>query len=86
MVEKKVRIGHAKKIGSQGATRITSQAGKFDSTILLVVGTKTINAKSIMGVLALGVGMDPELTITAEGRDETAAADAVAKVIIEEFK
>ena len=41
----------------------------------------SVNAKSIIGVLSLGMGKGTEVEITAEGKDEQAAVDALIALI-----
>ncbi len=42
---------------------------------------KKINLKSIMGVMSLGVGKDAEITIYADGSDESDAIQAISDVL-----
>ena len=42
-------------------------------TILKIAKGKTVNAKSIMGIMSLGLGQGDELTVIATGEDEEAA-------------
>ena len=62
---------------------LVQEAGKFDSRIYLEIGTKKVNAKSIMGMMSLGLTNGDELTITAEGSDEEAAVVALAEFLTE---
>ena len=55
-------------------------ASRYESSIFIECGSKKVNAKSIMGMMALGLDADDEIVVTAEGKDE---ADAVKG--IEEF-
>lgn len=51
------------------------------SKITLSNGAKTVNAASMLSVLSLGLKNGTEVTVTAEGGDERAAAEAVASFI-----
>ncbi|GAA3319760.1 hypothetical protein GCM10020331_027980 [Ectobacillus funiculus] len=42
---------------------------------------KTVNLKSIMGVMALGIPQGAEIAITAEGSDEAAAITALQETL-----
>ena len=48
---------------------MVQEASKYDS-IYIQFGEKKVNAKSIMGMMTLGVDLDKELEISAEGVDE----------------
>ena len=59
------------------ATILVQTASKFTSDITLTYNGKSVNLKSIMGVMSLGVGQNAEVTISAEGDDEK---DAIAAI------
>ncbi len=52
-------------------------ASRYDSIIHLISGNKKINAKSIMGMMSLGLCNDEEIQVEADGADEEEAVDAV---------
>lgn len=62
---------------------LVQEAGKFDSRIHLEIGTKKVNAKSIMGMMSLGLTNGDNLTIIADGSDEEAAVAALAEFLTE---
>lgn len=64
-------------IHARPATLLVQAASKFASDINLEFNGKSVNLKSIMGVMSLGVGQGADVTITAEGADE---ADAIAAI------
>ena len=53
---------------------LVQTASQFSSSVHIEVGTKKINAKSIMGMMSLNVNGGDEITIIADGEDEEAAA------------
>lgn len=52
-------------------------ASQFRSDIYLISGNKRVNAKSIMGMMSLGLIAGEDVTVTADGSDEK---DAVSKI------
>lgn len=66
------------------ATILVNQASKFTSNITLVYTGKTVNLKSIMGVMSLGVPTKATVEVIAEGDDEKDAIASIAKVIKEQ--
>ena len=60
-------------IHARPATNIVNVAQKFNSDLNLEYKGKSVNMKSIMGVMSLGIPYDSEITITAEGSDELEA-------------
>lgn len=56
---------------------LVQKASQFSSSVHIEVGTKKINAKSIMGMMSLNVGSGDEITVITEGDDEEAAANEI---------
>ena len=50
-------------------------ANQFDSRIYVETDTARINAKSILGMMTLGLNNGENLTVTAEGEDEDLAME-----------
>lgn len=65
-------------IHARPATLLVQTASKFNSDINLEYKGKSVNLKSIMGVMSLGVGQGSDVTIVVEGADE---ADALAAIV-----
>lgn len=85
MVARDITIGSVKRINAQGATQIVRKAGQYDSSILINIGSKTVNAKSIMGVLAIGSGLMGTLRLSADGRDEVAALETISSELMRQI-
>lgn len=68
-------------IHARPATLLVQTASKFSSDLNLEYKGKSVNLKSIMGVMSLGVGQGADVTITAEGADEVEAIAAVAETM-----
>ena len=66
------------------ATILVNQASKFSSNINLIYNGKSVNLKSIMGVMSLGVGQGADVTISAEGADADDAIAAIAETMTKE--
>lgn len=71
-------------IHARPATLLVQAASKFSSDINLEYSGKSVNLKSIMGVMSLGVGQGSEISISAEGGDEKEAIDAIADTMKKE--
>jgi phosphotransferase system HPr (HPr) family protein len=52
-------------------------ANNYSSRVLLIMENRQINAKSIMGIMGLGLDVDKVITIDAEGTDEAEAILAI---------
>lgn len=71
-------------IHARPATLLVQTASKFNSDVSLSYEDKSVNLKSIMGVMSLGVGQNAEVTISADGDDEKEAMDAISDTMKQE--
>ena len=71
-------------IHARPATLLVQTASKFSADLNLEYKGKSVNLKSIMGVMSLGVGQGVDVTITAEGVDEKEALEAVTETMKKE--
>ena len=67
------------------ATFFIQKANEFKSSIWVEKDHRRVNAKSLVGVLSMGIVQGTEITIVAEGPDEVVAADSLAELISSNF-
>ena len=79
MAEKKVVINSS--LDARQAAFFVQTASKYDCKIQVMIDDKKINAKSIMGTIALGIIKGKTAVITAEGNDAEQAVDELAGVL-----
>jgi phosphocarrier protein HPr len=84
MAEKTFKVVAETGIHARPATVLVQAASKFNSEINLQYKEKKVNLKSIMGVMSLGIGQGAEITIIAEGGDETEALNALTDTLTKE--
>ena len=77
MREEKVIVSHSIE-KEHSLANLVQIACRFDSRIRIQCEEKTLNAKSIIGVMSLNPQAGTELTITAEGSDE---CEAIREII-----
>lgn len=63
--------------GAMPVAMLVQVASRFESKIYITQGEKKINAKSIMGMMAIGLSNGIDLTVDAEGTDEEEAVAAM---------
>jgi phosphocarrier protein len=85
MTSRSVTVVNELGLHARAAARFVHLATRFDSRIRVARDSKVMDGKSIMGILLLAAGRGTSLTITAEGPDEEAAADALARLVAEGF-
>ncbi len=81
MTHRTVRIVSPEGLKSRPAAAFVAAASRFSSQILVEVGNKKINAKSIMGVLSLGATEGERVHIYARGEDEKEAIETLCRLI-----
>ncbi|ARI78269.1 phosphocarrier protein HPr [Halobacillus mangrovi] len=84
MAEQTMKITAADGVHARPATALVQVAGKFQSEVNLEYNGKSVNMKSIMGVMSLGIPSGAEVKFTAEGSDEEEAVEAVVAKAKEE--
>ena len=57
------------------------EASQFDSSIYLEYGSKKVNAKSIMGMMTLGLDMGDSIEVSTNGTDEEKAMEAIVEYL-----
>lgn len=77
MLEKNFTVIEESGIHARPATVLVQEATKFKSDINLVFKEKSVNLKSIMGVMALAIPTGAEITIVTSGPDEEEALAAL---------
>ena len=81
MVSKEININVKYYETDDAIPKLIQTACKFNSKISLNSGSKSVNAKSIMGVMAFIVNDTEPVTIVATGDDEAEALDAIAELL-----
>jgi phosphocarrier protein len=70
-------------IHARPAGALAKLAKTFNSEVKITLGEKTAAATKLMAVMGLGVKKASEITVTVEGEDEVAAADAIKAFLSE---
>ena len=81
MVSQKVVIKSAIGLHARPAALFVQTAGKFFSDVFVEMDDKKVNAKSIMGIMALGASKNDEITIITDGEDEKEALEALVELL-----
>lgn len=85
MISADVTIINKLGLHARAASRLVNCASGFASEIEIVRGARSVNAKSIMGVLTLAAAIGTELVIEADGPDEQQAIEAVVALFEDRF-
>lgn len=83
ILEKEFIIANTKGLHARPATVLVSIASKFDCDITITYDGITVDAKSIMNVLSLGLKQGSQVTVRTDGIDEVKALETISKNITE---
>ena len=67
------------------ATYFVQKANEFTSSIWVEVEERKINAKSLLGVLSMGITKGTRISLSAEGPDEEEAVNTLAEMLVKEI-
>ena len=67
------------------ATYFIQKANEFRSSIWIEVEDRRINAKSLLGVLSMGVTTGTNVTLVADGADEEAAVSTLSEMLLKDI-
>jgi len=80
-----VTIVNALGLHARAAARFVHHAGQFKSQIKITRGSRTVDGKSILGLLLLAAPRGATLEISAEGPDAAAALEALSALVARGF-
>ena len=78
MIRKPVTIQNNMDMEDRPVAHLVQEASQYTRQVYIVMGSKKINAKSIMGMMSLKLQKGEDVTIVADGQDEDAAVSGVA--------
>ena len=81
MVVKDVMVENQVGLHARPATFFIQKANEYKSSIWVEKEERRVNAKSLLGVLSLGIVGGTSIRIIADGSDEQAAIDGLVKLI-----
>ena len=77
MYSKEVIVRCESGLHNRQATYFVQKANDFDCSIWLESGNRKMNAKSLLGIMSLGIVTGATVVLTASGNDEEAAVNAL---------
>ncbi len=81
MTTRNIQIKLENGLEARPVALLVQEASKYDSTIYIQSGDKKVNAKSIMGMMSLGLDNGEELAVMADGEDEAIAVENIEKFL-----
>ncbi|MBM7558221.1 HPr family phosphocarrier protein [Halanaerobacter jeridensis] len=81
MKKQAVTIENETGLHARPASMIVDEASTYDADVQIVYDGQEVNAKSIMGVMSLGISQDAEIIVQADGDDEEEAVNTIIELI-----
>ncbi|MBR4467374.1 MAG: HPr family phosphocarrier protein [Clostridia bacterium] len=81
MISKEITINNEKGLHARPATFFIQKANTFKSSIWVSISDRKANAKSLLGVLSLGVSKGDTVTLIADGADEEDAILGLTELV-----
>jgi len=81
MISRTVTVNNNHGLHARPATFFIQKANSYKSSIWVDKDERRMNAKSLLGVLSLGIVKGMDITLIADGEDEAEALDGLAALI-----
>lgn len=81
MISKEITIRLENGLEARPVAMLVQVASQYDSSVYLEAEDKKVNAKSIMGMMSLGLDTGEKVTVVVDGSDEEAALEGIEKYL-----
>ena len=81
MLKKEVVVRCESGLHNRQATYFVQKANEFDSRIWVELDNRKMNAKSLLGIMSLGIVTGAIVTLSADGADEANAIDSLEALL-----
>lgn len=81
MIKRTIKVEIPTGLEARSVAVAVQIASKYDSDVYFEVETKKVNAKSIMGMMTLGINVGEEVTVCINGADEETAIEEMEKYL-----
>ena len=84
-MEKIIKVTNASGIHASPSAKIVQTVMQYNATVALVHRNKVVDARSILGILSLGLSKGDEFALKAKGEDEMAVLEALENLFADGF-
>lgn len=81
MIKKPITIHLSTGLEARPVAQMVQISSQFNSEIYVEIGKKKVNAKSIMGMMTLGLDAGEEIILSTNGDDEEAAMQSLERYL-----
>ena len=84
MITKEIIVSCESGLHNKQATYFVQKANEFSSSIWLETGNRKMNAKSLLGIMSLGILSGTAITLSASGADAQEAVEALEALLLKD--
>ena len=84
MISKEITVTCESGLHNRQATYFVQKANEFSSSIWLETGNRKMNAKSLLGIMSMGILSGATITLSASGADEQEALAALEALLLKD--
>lgn len=81
MIRKEITVRCESGLHNMQATYFVQKANEFECSIWLECGSRKMNAKSLLGIMSLGIVTGASVVLTADGADAEAAVESLEALL-----
>ena len=85
MISRNITIKNSVGLHARPATFFIQKANEFKSSIWIEKDERRVNAKSLLGVLSLGIAKGTTINLIVDGADEAEALETLVQLINSDF-
>ena len=85
MIHRELEIINRLGLHARAAAKFVHTAGRFGCNVILIKDGEEVDAKSILGIMALGAAQGTKIEIVCDGEDEAEALEAIADLVNQRF-
>lgn len=82
MISKEIIVRCESGLHNNQATFFVQKANEFECGIWLESGSRKMNAKSLLGIMSLGIVTGATVTLSADGKDQETAMEALEQLLM----
>lgn len=85
MIQEEITVLNKLGLHARPSALLAKTAGLFRSSVTLTCGKRSVDAKSILGLMTLALARGAHLTLTVDGPDEKDAAESIRTLFTDRF-
>ena len=85
MINKEIVVRCESGLHNKQATYFVQKANEFECSVWIESGSRKMNAKSLLGIMSLGIISGSTVNLVASGSDEEAAVEALEALLLRDI-